>query len=64
MLSLVVTLMPKPKTESDYVDDQTDDHSPVNNIPTYNFEKPVERQNNDNHPTDTHGQQLLNMCKR
>ena len=49
--------------ESDYVADQMDDHSPVNNIPSYNFDKPMIRQNSDKHPIDTHGQLLLNMCK-
>ena len=53
----------KTNTKSDFVSDQSDDHSPVNDVPSYNFDKAIERQNRDKHLVDTYGQQLLNMCK-
>ena len=53
----------KTNTENDFVSDLDDDHSPVNEVFSYIFDKPLERQNTDNHLVDAHGQQLLNMCK-
>ena len=57
----------KTNTESYFVSDQSDDHSPVNDVPSYNFDKAIERQNRDKHLVDTYdkhledtyGQQLL-----
>ena len=48
---------------SDYVTDQMDDHSPVNLIENYHFDKPVQRNNSDKHPIDKQGEMLLNLCK-
>ena len=53
----------KTGTERDYVDDQSDDHSPINSVETYAFDEPIERNNTDKHPVATLGEILLNLCK-
>ena len=53
----------KTGTERDYVADQMDDHSPINNIETYVIDDPTTRYNQDKHPVDIHGEKLLNLCK-
>ena len=53
----------KTNIESDFVSDQLDDHSPVNDVPLYKFDKALDRQNRDKHQVDAYGQLLLNVCK-
>ena len=53
----------KTETGNDFVSDQMDDHSPINNLNTYIFDNPIVRKNSDKHRMDTHGQRLLELCK-
>ena len=53
----------KTGTENDYVLDHLDNHSPVNDIQTYDFDVPLGRENQDNHPLDAQGEVFLNLCK-
>ena len=53
----------KTGTESDFVLDYQDNHSPVNDIITYVFDVPLARENQDKHLMDSQGEHFLNLCK-
>ena len=50
------------KLGEDFVRDGTDDHSPIN-IPFYNKDSQLNRQNMDDHTIDTQGKLILEICK-
>ena len=43
----------KTGTERDYVEDKNDDHSPINDIHTYNCDMPIKQKNMNMHPVDS-----------
>ena len=45
------------------VSDIQDDHSPANNIETYNFDSPLQRRNEDKRPVNAQGKKFLSLCK-
>ena len=52
------------KNEDDFVIDQDDRHSPINEIPLYTRDKPIiSRKNMDSHPVDENGKMILSLCK-
>lgn len=51
------------RIEKDYVDDQTDSHSPINDIDTYSKDIAEKRANMDNHAVDEQGKLILELCK-
>ena len=53
----------KTGTERDFVSDLRDEHSPINDVDNYNFDKPLHRRNQDKHPVDNQGENFLNLCK-
>jgi hypothetical protein len=53
----------KTNTNNDFVLDYQDNHSPVNDIVTYNFDVPLVRKNQDKHLMDNQGETFLNLCK-
>ena len=50
------------KVSEDFVRDNSDDHSPIN-IPSYDKDTYIDRQNRDTHPIDQQGKRILEMCK-
>ena len=52
----------KTKSGDDFVTDNSDDHSPIN-IPFYNKDAYIGRQNRDTHPIDQQGKRILELCK-
>lgn len=52
----------KTKFGEDFVRDNSDDHSPIN-IPFYNKDMYINRQNSDTHPIDQQGKRILELCK-
>ena len=53
----------KTSTESDYVSDINDKHSPIHDIATYSCDTPIKRNNMDRHSIDAQGKRLLDLCK-
>ena len=53
----------KTKTERDCIIDINDKHSPINDIHNYNYDLPLDRNNEDSHPIDTQGQRFLEICR-
>ena len=51
------------KIEKDYVMDDGDNFSPINDIDGYTFDNPLSRNNMDTAPVDTHGEKVLELCK-
>ena len=50
--------------DDDFVVDQHDRHSPINNIPSYARDNPAKRRKNmDSHSIDEQGKMILNLCK-
>ena len=50
-------------TADDHVADESDDHSPINSIESYQTDTPLQRNNMDISPPDTQGKQILEKCK-
>ena len=53
----------KTNIENDFVSDIQDNHSPINEIEIYLSDKPIRRENQDEHPVDLQGQRMLDLCK-
>ena len=50
-------------TDSDFIMEGEDSHSPTQHINFYEPDTPLQRNNSDIHPTDGHGKMILNICK-
>ena len=50
-------------TDADYIYEGYDSHSPVQDIGHYALDSPLQRNNMDKHPADSHGKMFLNICK-
>ena len=50
-------------TREDFVDDNNDKHSPINDINSYKIDNPIKRNNKDNKECDSHGEKLIEFCK-
>ena len=53
----------KAATESDFVSDNLDEHSPVTGITGYQSDDPLMRRNRDGRPLDAQGSRFLELCK-
>ena len=53
----------KTSTESDFVSDIDDKHSPIHEIATYNCDTTIKRDNMDKHGVDAQGRRLLDLFK-
>ena len=47
----------------DFIDDATDNHSPINEIDFYSYDIPMKRNNVDNRAVDERGHTILEKCK-
>ena len=47
----------------DFIDEETDKHSPTQDIDTYIPDSPISRRNTDTNPADTNGKLIINLCK-
>ena len=50
-------------TEADYIQEDYDAHSPLQDLSHYQLDTPSNRNNMDNQPVDGHGKMILNVCK-
>ena len=56
--------MSEPKTDVDYIIDEEDRFSPINDLDHYVIDLiPITRSYTDLNPTDSHGERLLELCK-
>ena len=50
-------------SDADFINEEYDNHSPLQDISSYVHDTPLERNNMDKNPVDGHGKMILNLCK-